>query len=199
MMGGRFGGENRWAWLVVGAVVLVSVLVYLNRPAPSESIATDRTRPAPSAETSSAQVPTGLSAEESASPDAAAAPDPSPTSLPELDLKLPEGVVPPGLGGSGEGWSLSRATISIRITSTSPLHKISYIIPTSDDSPYGEENGVGTTWSHRTKVWGKPDYAAVFVHALYPGVKVSCVITVNGRVTERRTIVGPYAAMWCQG
>lgn len=192
MRGGRPGGENRWAWLVVAAVLALSILAFVNRPGPTESRATDRTEATPSAEATS----TPASASPSARP--RRTPSPSAEQPSAAGVDLPENV-PAGLGGSGNGRSLTRAALSIRITSTSPLHKVSYIIPTSDGQQYGEDDGVGTSWSHRTKVWGKPDYAAVFVHALYPGVKVTCVITVNGRETERRTIIGPYGAMWCQG
>lgn len=125
---------------------------------------------------------------------------PAPTEATPEAVQLPAGLpMPPGLGGSGNGKSLPRTAYQIKITSAKPMYRVQYIIPTSDDQQYGEDNDVGTTWTHNTKVWGRPDYGAAFVHALWPGVEVTCVVTVGGRVVERRTIVGPYGAMWCQG
>lgn len=198
-MGKPGGLGDGWRLLLIvvalAAVVTVSLMA---RPEPKPD-ATDRGIDDPPPSTT-----------EPAS-DPAPAPAPSPTEespiVDEDDLaedlfggELPSGVsLPQGLGGSGSGKSLPRKDLVIEISSDQPVHRVSYLIPTSDDERAGRDESVGKTWTHRTKVWGKPDYAAVFVHAIYPGVSVTCTIKVEGRVTERRTIVGPYAAMWCQG
>ncbi|HWJ11983.1 MAG TPA: hypothetical protein VNS46_21550 [Nocardioides sp.] len=185
----RPGGESRGLAIVAIVAVLLGVLAYLNRPGePSESA--DDPAAAPSA-TATATATPGQRKRPKAR---AKAQEETPT------LQLPADLpVPSGLGGSGSGKSLPRTAYQIRITSTKPLYRVQYIIPTSDDQQYGEDNGVGNSWTHTTKVWGHPDYGAAFVHALWPGVEVSCVVTVGGRVVERRTIIGPYGAMWCQG
>lgn len=190
---GRPGGESKWVWLVVVLAVLLGVVAFLNRPAPTESAAD------PSRRQTTSETPSATPATEKArkKPRATASPTVDPAAV--EGLGLPAGVQPPGLGGSGTGKSLPRAKLTVRITSDQPVHHVSYIIPTSDREQYGKDTNAGRTWTYQTTVWGRPDYAAVFVRGLYPGVKVTCVITVNGRETERRTIIGPYSAMWCQG
>lgn len=186
----RPGGESKWLWIVTIVAVTLGALAYLNRPDPPSDSADDPTA-APS---------TTTTAEPSATP----APrkrrkKPAAEETPEA-VQLPSGLpMPPGLGGSGSGESLPRTAYRISITSTKPLYRVQYIIPTSDKQQYGEDNGVGNTWTHSTTVWGRPDYGAAFVHAVWPGVEVTCVVTVGRRVVERRTIIGPYGAMWCQG
>lgn len=193
----RPGGESKWVWFITIVAVAVGVLAFLTRPGTSPESATDPgDRPSASGTTTptpSARPKPRRSASPSAEPVEDVQPDAG-------SLDLPDGVqLPAGLGGSGSGRSLPRTTLKIRVVSSQPLYRVSYIIPTSDDERYGQDDGVGNTWSHTTRVWGRPDYAAVFVQAFWPGVKVTCVITVGGRETERRTIVGPQGAMWCQG
>lgn len=189
------GGESRWIWFITIIAVGLGIFAFVTRPGPTPDTATDPTRrpdatamPTPTPRPSRpAEASTTAEPVEATAPDAGA-------------LNLPAGVaLPAGLGGKGSGRSLPRTTLKIRVLSTQPLYRVSYIIPTSDDQRYGQDDGVGNSWSHTTRVWGKPDYAAVFVQAFWPGVKVTCVITVGGRETERRTIVGPQGAMWCQG
>lgn len=189
------GGESRWIWFITIIAVGLGIFAFITRPGPTTESATDPTE-RPSASASPTPTPTPRPApRESATNELVEATQPDAGSL-----GLPAGVaLPAGLGGSGSGRSLPRTTLKIRVFSTQPLYRVSYIIPTSDDQRYGQDDGVGSTWSHTTRVWGKPDYAAVFVQAFWPGVKVTCVITVGGRETERRTIIGPQGAMWCQG
>lgn len=193
----RSGGESRWLWVAAGLAVVLGVLAFLNRPQPTDSSASDPTgRPSASASPSESAAPERRRKR----PRAEAASEAATVDPGALEgLGLPPGMQPPGLGGSGSAKSLPRADLVIRITSAQPVHHVSYIIPTSDREQYGKDTSAGRTWTYRTKVWGRPDYAAVFVRGLYPGVEVTCVITVDGRVTERRTIIGPHSAMWCQG
>lgn len=182
-------------WLVVVLAVLLGVVAFLNRPAPTESAADPSRRQTASDSPSASPTAEKKRKKPRETPSASVTADPAAVE----GLGLPAGVQPPGLGGSGTGKSLPRAKLTIRITSDQPVHHVSYIIPTSDREQYGKDTNAGRTWTYQTTVWGRPDYAAVFVRGLYPGVKVTCVITVNGRETERRTIIGPYSAMWCQG
>ncbi|HVK30362.1 MAG TPA: hypothetical protein VM575_18630 [Nocardioides sp.] len=186
----RPGGESKWLWIVTIVAVALGALAYLNRPDSPDDSADDPTAaPSTTAEPTATATPRKRKKKPPVTED----------DLPE-PVQLPSGLpMPPGLGGSGNGKSLPRTAYRIHITSAKPLYRVQYIIPTSDDQQYGEDNGVGTTWTHDTKVWGRPDYGAAFVHALWPGVEVTCVVTVGKRVVERRTIVGPYGAMWCQG
>ncbi|QSR25108.1 hypothetical protein CFH99_05675 [Nocardioides aromaticivorans] len=184
----RPGGESKWLWIVTIVAVAVGALAFLNRPDPPDESADDPAA-APSATPEPSATPTPRQRRKKAEAE----------ETPEA-VDLPSGLpMPPGLGGSGSGKSLPRTAYQIKITSAKPMYRVQYIIPTSDDQQYGEDNGVGTSWVHNTTVWGRPDYGAAFVHALWPGVEVTCVVSVGGRVVERRTIVGPYGAMWCQG
>ncbi|MEV5001520.1 hypothetical protein [Nocardioides sp. LML1-1-1.1] len=191
------GGESRWIWFITIIAVGLGIFAFITRPGPTPDSATDPTdRPAATAMPSPSPRPS-----ERPTQDTSPSVEPVEATQPDAaSLGLPDGVaLPAGLGGSGSGRSLPRTTLKIRVFSTEPLYRVSYIIPTSDDQRYGQDDGVGSSWSHTTRVWGKPDYAAVFVQAFWPGVKVTCVITVGGRETERRTIIGPQGAMWCQG
>lgn len=184
----RPGGESKWLWIVTIVAVALGALAYLNRPGPPSDSADDPVA-APSTTAEPSATPTPRKRKKK----------PAAEETPEA-VQLPSGLpTPPGLGGSGSGESLPRTAYRITITSTKPLYRVQYIIPTSDKQQYGEDNGVGNTWAHSTTVWGRPDYGAAFVHAVWPGVEVTCVVSVGRRVVERRTIIGPYGAMWCQG
>ena len=104
-----------------------------------------------------------------------------------------------GLGGSGGVQGLPRHELTLTISSAAPLGTVGYIIPTSLNDNYGVVKNVGRTFSVSTVVYGNPDYAQGFAQADARGNPVTCTVTVDGRVTERRSTEGPYAALFCQG
>ena len=108
--------------------------------------------------------------------------------------------IPPGLAGSGKIYSLPPHKLTITITApTAPLGLVAYIIPTSRKHHYGQAKVSGTSWSLTTTVYGNPKYATAFAQAGPRGLPVTCTITVDGKVTERRSTKGSYGAMWCLG
>lgn len=109
------------------------------------------------------------------------------------------GELPPGLGGDGGGVDIPRFTLRVSVTSSEAIRTIGLQVPTSEGHKSRVYKGVGTSWSVRTRVYGKPDYARVFLQAGPSGAAITCVISVDGRVTERRSTDGPYGATMCQG
>lgn len=89
--------------------------------------------------------------------------------------------------------------LRITVTSADPIGTVGWVIPMSKEKPSGQAGGVGRSWSLSTTVYGKPDYARVFLQAGPTGAPITCVISINSTVTERRATVGPYGALMCQG
>ena len=104
-----------------------------------------------------------------------------------------------GLGGEGGVKGLPKMRITLSMTSAAPIAYVGYVVPTSLDHPTGTVTDPGTSWSLTTIGYGPPDHAQLFSIAGPTGVPVTCTITVNGKVTERRTTTGPYDQMFCQG
>ena len=104
------------------------------------------------------------------------------------------------MGGAGMTDSLPKHTLTVRLTAEGPiLGSVAYVIPTSREHESGKTFVKARTWSLTTTVYGNPKYAAVFGQGDYRGNRVSCVVTVDGKVTDRRSTEGPYGAMWCVG
>lgn len=107
--------------------------------------------------------------------------------------------LPPSYAGDGTSSSIPAHTLRITVTSAESIHKVGYQVPTSSSHRSGIDDGVGASWGLTTKVYGRPDYARVFLQAGPSGAAITCTITVDGRVTERRSTEGPYGATMCQG
>jgi hypothetical protein len=105
----------------------------------------------------------------------------------------------PGLSGTGGIRSLRPRVIRLSATSSEPIGVVGYFVPTSRDRPSGTARGVGRSWSLTTRVYGNPDYAQMFLQAGPSGATITCTITVDGTVTERRSSSGPYGQLFCQG
>jgi hypothetical protein len=104
-----------------------------------------------------------------------------------------------GFAGSGLYWSLPKHHIVLSVTSPGQIGTVGYLIPTSLDKADGVAKHVGTSWGLQTIVYGRPDYARIFLQAGASGVPISCTISVDGRVTEHRATSGPYGQLMCQG
>lgn len=109
------------------------------------------------------------------------------------------GEEPPGLSGSGGVLNIRAHRITLSARSSDPIGVVGYNIPTSRDRPSGTARGVGRSWSLTTRVYGRPDYAQMFLQAGPSGASITCTITVDGKVTERRASSGPYGQLFCQG
>ncbi len=202
MSNGAPGGGRRAVIVVCAVSLAVIVVAFLLRAQGSESTMTGRD-PSSGASTEDAQrarlggdarpseTPTGVPPE--------GLPGGLPTGATNGREGLGQGDLPPGLAGSGGGVSLPQVRIHLSVTSSEPIGVVGYQIPTSPNRSYGIVKNVGSSWSMSTVGYGRPDYARLFFRAGPSGAPVSCVITVNGRVTERRTTRGPYGAMMCQG
>lgn len=107
--------------------------------------------------------------------------------------------VPPGLQGAGDYSQLPKHHLTVTMSTAGVLGTVAWIIPTSVESHQGTAVVRGGTWSLSTTVYGNPDYAVVFAQQGRVDQPVTCTITVDGRVTERRSTKGAYSAMWCEG
>lgn len=199
-MRGAPGGRGSRVGLVVVAVsIIVIVGSFLLRPdGPDSDAATDVRTPDPSS-TQTSQEPSAEPTKRRKRPtETASAAGDAPAGLPDAGGLPPLGSAP-GLSGSGGGVSMKRMNVHLQVFSSQPIGVVGYQVPTSLDKPSGTVNGVGTSWSLRTVAYGRPDYARLFFRAGPSGTPITCVITINGRVTERRSTSGPYGATMCQG
>lgn len=105
----------------------------------------------------------------------------------------------PGLSGEGGTLHLPRHRVTVSMTSRAAINSVGYIIPTSLKNNYGVAKKVGTSWSMSTIVYGDPAYAQLFAQAGARGFPITCTITVDGKVTDRRSTEGPYGQLYCQG
>lgn len=105
----------------------------------------------------------------------------------------------PGLQGGSIYKYLPKHVVTMRITSEAPIGTIGYVVPTSLRHSSGVVKNVKNSWSLTTTAYGDPDYAQLFMQAGARGFPITCTITVDGKVTERRSTEGPYGQMICQG
>jgi hypothetical protein len=76
---------------------------------------------------------------------------------------------------------------------------VGFLIPTSPDHSYGSAKNVGTSWSLRTTVTGKPYYAAIFVQAGATGAPITCTIMLDGKIISSKQTHGEYGRQVCYG
>lgn len=179
--------------LLVGALAIAVIVgSFLLRPGESES-ALDDTRPGAGSETSPSQTATPTTAKKDKKKRKVDSAEQA-----GLNGQFPGLGTQPGLAGSGRSDSLPAHRFTIRLTSPNAIGWTGYVIPTSKD-PKGSAFVKGNTWTLTTTVYGPPDYGVVFIQAGPDGRPATCEITVDGRVTERRSTRGPYGTLWCQG
>lgn len=176
---------------VATAVAALLVLVALVVPLPGNGGDGSGSRP-DGAGSADGSVPTRPSAAPSMTPAAESA-----SSL--VRPPAVRGQEPAGLSGSGGVLNVRAHRITLSVRSSDPIGVIGYNIPTSRDRPSGVARGVGRSWSLSTRVYGRPDYAQMFLQAGPASVSMTCTITVDGKVTEQRTTTGPYGQLFCQG
>jgi hypothetical protein len=111
-------------------------------------------------------------------------------------------VVPGGptvtLGAGGDGLSVTGPhKLVVRVSSSAPIPAVGYLAPTSPDIPYGTAKNVGKHWTVHTTVSGKPKYAIIWIYAGKSGAAVTCSITIDGTVRDRKTTSGAYGRQIC--
>lgn len=118
---------------------------------------------------------------------------------PRTGTGAPSGAGAPGLRGAG--WSISAPAhqLVLQVRSSAPIGEIGYVVPTSADHYSGRVSHAGMSWRMSTTVYGRPDYARVWIQAGERGTPVTCTILVDGHVTDQRSTTGPYGASMCQG
>ncbi|MCW2781185.1 MAG: hypothetical protein JWR35_1634 [Marmoricola sp.] len=89
----------------------------------------------------------------------------------------------------------------LTVTSPGAIGTVGYLIPTTQERPkaYGVAKNVGKSWSLSTEVYSYGPYADIFLQAGPLGLPITCTITVDGKVTDRKTSTGPYSRMLCMG
>jgi hypothetical protein len=105
----------------------------------------------------------------------------------------------PGLQGGTMYKNLPRHRLVLHVTSEGPIGTVGYYIPTSLRKFTGVDKDVQHDWRLTTTVYGRPDYARIWLQAGARGFPITCTITVDDQVTEQRTTDGPYGQLLCQG
>lgn len=105
----------------------------------------------------------------------------------------------PGMQGGSIYKYLPKHVVTMRVTSEAPIGTVGYIVPTSLRNSSGVVKNVKNSWTLTTTAYGDPDYAQLFMQAGARGFPITCTITVDGKVTERRSTEGPYGQLICQG
>ena len=109
---------------------------------------------------------------------------------------------PPVTLGAGGGPGLSIGgghTLVAHVESSEPIGVIGYLSPTSPDLTYGTAKNVGTSWTVRTTVSGRPKYAILWIYGAKDGTSVTCSLTIDGKVVDRESTKGPYGRQICFG
>jgi len=188
----RPGGESRTFVLIAVAsvIVIVGSFLFLRPESPDSAIDPEARERA--AESSPTAAP---------SPDASTAATAQPSAAESgLFAGHTGGLgVPPGLQGAGDYSQLPKHTLTVHMSTKGVLGTVAWIIPTSVENHEGTTVVRGGSWSLTTTVYGNPNYAVVFAQQGRVEEPVTCTITVDGKVTERRSTKGAYSAMWCEG
>lgn len=188
---------------VVAAVVVAGLVAVLTLPGDRD--VTTGADPLPAPLPVSPLPSDDASTTPSASPSASATPSSSPgagtgTGVGASDpfAGLP-GYNPKGLGGTGGERFATPRNIVLSATSAASIYAVGFQAPTSVDRSSGVVRDAGPRWGVTTTVYGRPDYARLFAQAGPTGAPVTCTITVDGKVRDRRTTQGPYGMVICQG
>lgn len=185
-------------------IIVISVVVGRNGADDEGTTARPRATPSPSADAGPGGLPTEVpSASPTTTPTPSAGPSAGGPGSAPSGFAAGAGSLPPlsmpGLTGKGGSASLPKIRVRLEVYSSEPIGIVGYQVPTSLTDPSGTVKGVGTRWSLTTIAYGNPDYARLFFGAGPTGTPVTCVITINGKVTERRSTEGPYGQTMCQG
>lgn len=90
-----------------------------------------------------------------------------------------------------------RHVLVLSVRSAVPIGTVGYLVPTSPNHNYGTARQVGTRWSMRTTVTGKPYYTALFIQAGATGSPVTCSISLDGKVVDTKSTTGAYGRQVC--
>jgi hypothetical protein len=105
-----------------------------------------------------------------------------------------------GLTGSGFSATAPRHRVTLSVTADQPVATaVGWWIPTTPGARKGSAKYVGASWSHSAVVYGEPDYARLLVIAGIEGLPITCTISVDGKVVDRRTTQHAYGKAMCQG
>jgi len=109
------------------------------------------------------------------------------------------GLSIPGIQGGTVYDNPPKHRIDLQVYSEQPIGTIGYVVPTSLKRSSGVVKNAGRSWSLTTYAYGDPKYAELFLQAGARGFPITCVIKVDGKVTEKRSTDGPYGQMVCVG
>lgn len=110
---------------------------------------------------------------------------------------LPRMTITPQIPGGFTFAPIPSHSLVLTVTSTVPIGRLGYVIPTSEGHSYGDIKGVGEHWTLTTKVYGRPYYAALFIAAGSGGAAVTCSISIDGVVKDTKTARGNFGQQVC--
>jgi hypothetical protein len=109
------------------------------------------------------------------------------------------GQISTGLAGEGRSADIGEHRVVLRAWSRKPMAFTAWFVPTRPGAKRGGTRLPGRSWTMTTTAFGGPDYAQLYLQTDVTGEPVHCSITVDGRLTDRRTTKGPYGTIMCQG
>ena len=130
---------------------------------------------------------------------------PTPSSVPTTVEGLMEGLSPSSAGSFGKSTvggsskSLPRHHVTVSATSDGAMMGVGWWIPFADGKRTGADQSGSKTFRHSDTTYGDADLARVLAYGGPYSKKTSCSITVDGKVTIRKTAKGPYGEVFCQG
>jgi hypothetical protein len=130
---------------------------------------------------------------------------PTPSGIPTSVGGVMQGLDSSGNGaftksfGSGSSKSLPKHHVVVKAVSDGQMMGVGWWIPFADGERKGGEKGPGKTFDHGDTTYGDADLARVLAYGGPTSKRTTCMIIVDGKVTEKQTAKGPYGQVFCQG
>jgi hypothetical protein len=130
---------------------------------------------------------------------------PTPSGIPTSVGGVMQGLDSSGNGaftksfGTGSSKSLPKHHVVVKAVSDGQMMGVGWWIPFADGERKGGEKGPGRTFDHGDTTYGDADLARILAYGGPTSKTTSCMILVDGKVTERQTAKGPYGQVFCQG
>lgn len=101
--------------------------------------------------------------------------------------------------GSGTSKSLPKHRVVVKAVSDGQIMAVGWWIPFANGERTGGEVPKSKTFSHGDTTYGSSDLARILAYGGPESRHTSCMVLVDGKVTEKQTAEGPYAEVFCQG
>jgi len=130
---------------------------------------------------------------------------PTPSGMPTSVDGVMQGLNSSGKGaftksfGTGSSKSLPKHHIVVKAVSDGEMMGVGWWIPFADGERKGGEAPKSKTFSHSDTTYGDADLGRILAYGGPTSKTTTCMIVVDGKVTEKQTAKGPYGQVFCQG